>query len=121
MKKVATIGAKPYFPPGSFTISSFTIAPGAASSSQLFRSKIPAGSRVVSAIATDDHKIAVYYEHDIPGGLTVNYDIVILREGEVIMPKSSEYRYDMIQSVVLDGAIHHLLHHYKVSRLILPN
>lgn len=119
MKKTA----KPVeqYPRGSFAISSFSIEPGGIKANQRFRFMVPSGSKVVSAIATVDHKIAIYYRHDVPFGLRTNFDILVLKEGQVLKPEHTGHRYDMIQSVALDGEIYHLLHHYKVSGIILPN
>ena len=119
MKKKAP---KVVFPPGSFAISSFGISPATVALDQRFRFKLPAGSQVISAIATEGDKIAVFYKYDVPHGIMIDFDILVLKEGEVLKPASTFHKYIHLQSVVLDAEIYHLFHHYKLSPIVqLPN
>ena len=116
MKKAKT--PKVTFPAGSFVVTSFGIDPGTVNIEQRFRIKMPAGSQVLSALATVDKKITVFYKYDVPHGVMIDFDILLLKEGEVLKPASSYHKYIHLQSVAVDTEVYHLFHHYKMSPII---
>jgi len=106
--------------PGSFAVSGVYITPKTIDDAHRFRMQIPIGAEILSAHACTKERIMVYYKYNVPAAPMIPFDILVLKDGEILQPKDRSHHYNIIESVALDGDIYHLFHHFKTSKIILP-
>jgi len=115
-KKIIELGPlKPAPPPGSFSVSGFHV--GVLEGTR-FEYELPAGSQIISAVATAESRVTIYYKYAVPAKPLKTFMVVVLKDGEMLNAASIHHKYIPIASVPVGGVVYHLFNYYLESSLV---
>jgi len=118
-KKVIELGPlKPVPPPGSFSVSRFHVA---VLEGTRFEYELPVGSQIISAVATAEYRVTIYYKYAVPANPLKTFRVIILKDGEMLNAASIHHKYVPIASIPVGGVVYHLFNYYLESNLLKLN